>query len=107
VVLGLDAVVTNQNGGHVVALRLAGAEGVDVGKQRVEYLLRGFAEMGIGAGDQAIVGELLALGVHRLGDAVAEQHNQIAGLELERFLFERGVVEEPQHDAARLQPADA
>src|SRR4051812_48812393 len=53
----LHAVVTNQHRGDVVALRLAGAESVDVGEQGVEHLLRRRAAMGVGAGDQAIVGE--------------------------------------------------
>ena len=51
----------------------AGAERVDVGEQRVEHLLRRLAAMRVRAREQAIVGELLARRVHRLGDAVAEQ----------------------------------
>ena len=45
--------------------------------------------------------------IHRLGDAVAEDDDQVAGLERDGFLLERRVLEQPEHDAAGLEAPDA
>src|SRR2546421_668725 len=86
--------VAIKRGGDIVALRLACAKGVHVGEQRVEHLLRCLAQMRVRARDQPVVGELLVRRVHRLGDAVAEQDDQVARLQPQGFLVIVRMVEQ-------------
>ena len=50
--------------------------------------------VGLDAVEQALLAVFLARGAQRFGDAVAEGDQQVAGLEGERVLLERGVLEE-------------
>ena len=56
---------------------------------------------------EPLLAELLPLGVDGLGNAIAEDDQPVAVLQLHRFLFERRQFEEADHHAAQIQPAPA
>src|SRR5256885_3418008 len=104
---GGSAVIADHHDRYIVALRRAGAERVHVGDERIEHLLRRLAEVRGRAGEEPVVGELLVLGIHRLGHAVAEGDDQIAGLQRDGFFLERRLLEQAEDHAAFFQAADA
>ena len=65
-------VVSDHDGGDVVALRGIAAERLDVGEQRVEHLLRALAGVCARQRNQPVVSVFLAGRIERLGDAVTE-----------------------------------
>ena len=80
-------------------------EGLHVGQQARNQILRRLAAMARDGFQQARVDVFLAGHVERLGDAVAERDDEVAGAERDGFLVEGRVLEEAEHEAAGLEPA--
>src|SRR5215467_11195902 len=84
------AVVADHDERDVVARRLTLAERAHVAEQTFEKLRRRFRAdrtVSFDGGEQPIVHVFLACRIHRFGDAIAEGHQEITGMQLKAFLF--------------------
>src|SRR5579862_5425943 len=70
-------------GGHVVPLFAAGGESLNGCKEMAEEIERGFAGMAAADVADAVDGKFLVLGIARVGEAVGEKKERIAGQELQ------------------------
>ena len=94
-----------RQGGQIVALHSASAESMNPLKKLFqEGRRREFLTLS-DAGHEPVVAKFLTLAIERLGDAVTEHDENVAGVELERFLLERTVTKRPDDEATSLEPA--
>src|SRR5688500_1050312 len=88
---------------HIVALHGTDGERAHAGEDRVEELRDALLAVRFDAFQQPSLAVLLPRSAQRLRDAVAEGHEQVAGLEIDRFLLENGVLEEAEDQAALVE----
>src|SRR5262245_60853518 len=79
--------VAEDQGGDVVGLRIGAGELVDGVDERGQHLGGGPSRGARQAGLEALLLELLAVRVQRLGHAVAVEDHDVVGLELHRLLL--------------------
>src|SRR5436190_8664350 len=89
--------------GDVVALRSAAAETLDRPDQSIEHSA-GRQTLAAAPGLlQAVLAELAAASVERLGDAVAVEQQPVAGGEADLRLLVTSILERAEHDAAHAE----
>ena len=80
---------------HVVLLQRGSGERVDLAQDALAQLVGGQIGMLADQAGQPRVAEAVAFAIHRLGDPVGIEHEQIAGAERQRHLLEQPVERAP------------
>src|SRR5215217_1263432 len=93
--------------GHVIALYGAGGELANAGQDAIEEVGHALLAELAGALDQALFPVLFTREAERLCDPVAEGDEDIARRHADGFFLERGVLEQAENEAARLEALDA
>src|SRR6266550_1848604 len=92
---------------NVVAWRGAFAERSDGAKEPFEQFRRRELSAGAEARDDSVVAKLVPLRVHRFAHAIAEDYEEIAGLELNGLFLVLRLGKQAQHQSAGVEPLHA
>src|SRR5688572_21739112 len=103
----IRAAIPDHHRRNVVTLRRATGELTDGGEDMRHESLGAGDGGRLDGGEQPVVSQFVAFGVHRLGDAVTEDHDGIARNELDRVLAVRRELEQADDRAAFLEAPDA